>query len=156
MTIRKLMTRYDKIYVMPMVDDPQLPGYPWSLSGGRQSSSFIIPSSTPSHPAEVDIWITWPLQLSGSRKRDNIMHLVFILFRDNINSTTTIEYALWTLGRSVKTKILSISENLWSIKTCIILVNDINILIEFEISPSYYWRKFYPKCSIKIKLIWNF
>lgn len=35
--------------------EPQLPGYPTSLLGGKQSSSFMIPSKTPSQPADVDI-----------------------------------------------------------------------------------------------------
>lgn len=39
-----------------MVAEPQLPGYPRSLSGRSHSSSLMMPSKTPSHPADVDIW----------------------------------------------------------------------------------------------------
>lgn len=55
-TIKKLITKYDNKYVMPTVADPQLPGFPLSLSGVSQSSSLMIPSNTPSQPADVDIW----------------------------------------------------------------------------------------------------
>lgn len=54
-TIRKLITRYDSKNAMPIVADPQLPGLPSSLLGFSHSSSFMIPSNTPSHPADVDI-----------------------------------------------------------------------------------------------------
>jgi hypothetical protein len=54
-TIRKLITRYDSKNAMPIVADPQLPALPSSLLGLSQSSSFMMPSNTPSHPADVDI-----------------------------------------------------------------------------------------------------
>lgn len=87
MTMRKEITRYESRYVIPIVAEPQLPGDPRSLSGKSHSSSFIIPSNTPSQPADVDIYTIFQVLLLI------IQHALKLQIQDGISEKSVPEIA---------------------------------------------------------------